>query len=73
MHSFPPDATQSWFVVKAAVELSPIFVFLTADAIASFLRSTLWRCAEVVHRSESEPPQDEPAGAAARRGRRTGC
>jgi hypothetical protein len=68
MHSFPPDATQSWFVVKAAVALSPIFVFLTADAIAWFLRCTLWRCTEVAHRSEGEPPRDEPGRAAARRG-----
>jgi hypothetical protein len=64
MHSFPADATGSWFVVKIVVALSPVLAFGTADVIGWFLCRTL----RVAHQSEGERPRDEPAGAAARRG-----
>jgi hypothetical protein len=41
MHSVPAEATQSWFVAKPAVALSPILVLLTADVIGRLVRRTL--------------------------------
>jgi hypothetical protein len=43
MDSVPAEVTQSWVVVKAAVALSPILIFLTADVIEWFLRRWLIR------------------------------
>ena len=65
MDSVPAEATQSWFVVKVAVALSPVLVFLTADVIEWFLRRTIWRRTEVVPPSGRGTARDEPAGVAA--------
>ena len=72
MHSAPAEATQSWFVAKAAVALSPILILLTADVIGRLVRRTLWRCTWVAPRSGRETARHEPAGVAALRGRGPG-
>lgn len=59
MDNLPAGATQSWFVVKVAVALSPILIFWAADGIGWFLRCTLWR-SEVAAQS-GEHPHDELA------------
>ena len=41
MQAATTEATQSWFVAKAAVALSPILIFLTADVIGRLVRRTL--------------------------------
>jgi hypothetical protein len=46
MNDLPAETTQSWFFVKAAVALSPIFTFWIADTIGWFLRRTIWQRAE---------------------------
>jgi hypothetical protein len=43
MHSLPAGVTQSWFIVKATVALSPALTFWAAGVIGWFLRLTLWR------------------------------
>jgi hypothetical protein len=42
MNSLPAEATQSWFVAKVAVALSPILTFWAVGVIDWFLRRTLW-------------------------------
>jgi hypothetical protein len=58
MQAATTEAMQLWFVAKAAVALSPILVFLTADVMGRL----------VAPRSERETTRREPAGVAARRG-----
>jgi hypothetical protein len=41
MNSLPDGATQSWFIVKVAVALSPILTFRAAGVIGWFLRRRL--------------------------------
>jgi len=41
--SLAAGSTQSWFVVKVAVALSPILTLWAAGVIGWFLRRTLWR------------------------------
>ena len=62
MNSLPAGATQSWFVVKVAVALSPILTFWAVGVIDWFLRRTLWPRSDVEPQSGSEPASDEPAG-----------
>jgi hypothetical protein len=60
MASLPAGATQSWFVVKVAVALSPILTFWAADVTGWFLRRTLWPLPEIASQSEGEQARDEP-------------
>jgi hypothetical protein len=60
MDSLPAEATQSWFVVKVAVALSPILTFWAVGVIDWFLRRTLWRRPEVAPQSGLETARDEP-------------
>jgi len=55
MHNLLSEPMGSWFVAKAAIGLSPILVFGTADLIGWFLRRTLWRRSEVAPQAEGEP------------------
>jgi hypothetical protein len=43
MNSLPAGATQSWFIVKGVVALSPMLTFWAAEVIGWILRRTLWR------------------------------
>jgi len=52
MNSLPAGATQSWFVVKVAVALSPILTFWAVGVIDWFLRRTLWPRSDVEPRRE---------------------
>jgi hypothetical protein len=54
MNSLPAGATQSGFIVKAAVALSPMLILSAAGAIDWFLRSLPWP------RSEVAAPSQEP-------------
>ena len=47
MHGVLSETAQSWFVAKAAVALTPIFILGTADVIGWFLRRTVRRRIEV--------------------------
>jgi hypothetical protein len=60
--SLAAGATQSWFVVKATVALSPMLTFWAADVIGWFLRRPLWRRSGVAPRSGGRP-RDELAEA----------
>jgi hypothetical protein len=62
MNSLPAGVTQSWFVVKVAVALSPILTFWAVGVIDWFLRRTLWPRSDVEPQSGGEPASDEPAG-----------
>jgi hypothetical protein len=55
MNILPAEATQSWFVVKVAVALSPILTFWAVGVIDWFLRRTLWPRPEVGPQSGGEP------------------
>jgi len=50
MHGVLSETAQSWFVAKAAVALTPIFILGTADVISWFLRRTVRRRIEVPRR-----------------------
>ena len=65
MHDLLSEPTRSWFAVKAAIALSPIFTFLIADVMGWLLRRTLWRRLEVALQVEGEPERHEPSGVAA--------
>jgi hypothetical protein len=60
--SLAAGSTQSWFVVKATVALSPIIAFWTAGLIGWVRRRTLWRRSEVAPRSGVHP-RDELSAA----------
>jgi hypothetical protein len=64
MNSLAAEATQSWFVVKVAVALTPMLTFWIADGIGWFLRRTLWRRSEVERQSGLETVPEGPAVAA---------
>ena len=55
MHTLPAQETQSWFVVKVAVALSPILTLWAAGVIGWFLRRTLWRHSGVAPQSGGHP------------------
>src|SRR5260370_3867553 len=62
MHTLPAQETQSWFIVKVAVALSPILTFWAAGVIGWFLRRTLWARLEVPPPSApSRPATNRPA------------
>ena len=65
MHSLAAGSTQSWFIVKATVALSPILAFCVADVIGWVLRRTLWRHPEMPPPSATEPACYEPDSVAA--------
>jgi hypothetical protein len=58
----PAGATQSWFIAKVAIALSPILTFWTAGVIGWFLRRTLWQRSEAAPQS-GRHPRDELAEA----------
>jgi hypothetical protein len=58
-------ATQSSFIVKAAIALSPMLTFSAAGVIGWFLRRVLLERPEVAALSGSEPSRLEPASVAA--------
>ena len=47
MHSLPAGSTQSWFILKVTVALSPVLTFWAAGVIGWVRPRTLWRRAEV--------------------------
>jgi hypothetical protein len=65
MHSLPAGATQSWFIVKVAVALSPSLIFWAAGVIGWLLRRTLWHQPETAPRSATKLACDEPTGVSA--------
>jgi hypothetical protein len=68
VHGLPAEVTQSWFVVKVGVALSPMLTFWAAGVIGWFLRRTLWRRLEVEPLSGRETALDDPAAVASPRG-----
>ena len=52
MDSVSAEATQSWFVAKAAVALSPVVILTTADVIGWLMRTLRRHTAKT---SQSEP------------------
>jgi hypothetical protein len=60
MHTLPAQETQSWFLAKVIVALSPILTLWAAGVIGWFLRRTLWRRSEVAPQSGGHP-RDERA------------
>ena len=52
MDSVSAEATQSWFVAKAAVALSPVVILTTADVIGWLMR--------MLRRHTAKAPQSEP-------------
>ena len=60
MHTLPAQETQSWFVVKVAVALSPILTLWAAGVIGWFVRRTLWARSGVAPQSGGHP-RDELA------------
>ena len=52
MESVSAEATQSWFVAKAAVALSPVVILTTADVIGWLMRT--------LRRHTAKAPQSEP-------------
>ena len=52
MDSFSAEATQSWFVAKVAVALSPVVILTTADVISWLMR--------MLRRHTAKAPQSEP-------------
>jgi hypothetical protein len=68
MNGLPVEVTQSWFVVKAVVALSPMLTFWAAGVIGWFLRRMCWRRLEVKHQSGRDTARDEHAAIASPRG-----
>ena len=62
MHSLPAGSTQSWFIVKETVALSPILTIWAAGVIAWVRRSTLLQRSEAAPQSRGHP-RDELAEA----------
>jgi hypothetical protein len=62
MHTLPAQETQSWFLAKAAVALSPMLSLWAAGVIGWVLRRTLWRRSGVGPQS-GDHPRDELAEA----------
>ena len=60
MDSLAAGSTQSWFVVKVAVALSPILTLWAAGVIGWFVRRTLWARSGVAPQSGGHP-RDELA------------
>ena len=52
MVSFSAEPTQSWFVAKVAVALSPVVILTTADVIGWLMR--------MLRRHTAKAPQSEP-------------
>jgi hypothetical protein len=52
MDSFSAEATQSWFVAKVAVALSPVVILTSADVIGWLMRT--------LRRHTAKAPQSEP-------------
>ena len=52
MDNVSAEATQSWFVAKAAVALSPVVILTTADVIGWLMRT--------LRRHTAKAPQSEP-------------
>jgi hypothetical protein len=46
------EVTQSWFVAKVAIALTPVVILTTADVIGWLMRTLRWRTAKA---SQSEP------------------
>jgi hypothetical protein len=61
MNSLPAEATQSWFVVKVAVALTPMLTFWIADGIGWFLRRVTLGRPEVAPQSGRGPVREGPA------------
>jgi hypothetical protein len=60
MNSLPAEVSQSWFMVKAAVAVSPMLTFWIADIIGWLLRRTIWRRPEGKPQIGCEPAHEEP-------------
>ena len=62
MDSLAAEATESWFVAKVIVALSPVLTLWAAGVIGWVLRRTLWRRSGVGPQSGGHP-RDELAEA----------
>jgi hypothetical protein len=63
MDSLAAEATESWFVAKVIVALSPVLTLWAAGVIGWVLRRTLWRRSGVGPQSGGHPLDDELAEA----------